>query len=177
MARISFNHPYINVELPSVDLATGVNNSTPQYKPGMEIRCDSGVYRYLQATTGTSAGHMCKVILNGHLTSNYNATTVLTADSGTVQTDLGVCVSPSGMVANQWGWFWLGEGEEKVYLASALESTSGVGATWTTRGEVANARSGDVIMQLAAIDSNTSSGLRLCRSATRLHTNPNTSVG
>lgn len=179
MARISFNHPYVNFTQGSVDKGTGVATSVPDYKPGWEVKADSGIYRYLQATSATSTGHLCKVILSGVATSNYNATRINTTDSGIVPTDCGVAVTDGGLAANQWGWFWLGEGEEYVRLASTANSyqTSVIGGlaylgTWTTAGEVSALGSGDMIDGLVAIDSNTSSGLRLCRSARLLKTNP-----
>lgn len=176
--RISFNHPYINVTQGATDKGTGVATSVPEYKPGMAITCDSGVYRYLQAVSATSTGHACKLILSGAATSNYSATRLTTALSGIEPTDVGVVVTEGGLAAGQWGWFWHGEGEEYVRLASVANSyqTSVIGGqayltSWTTAGEVAALGSGDIIDGLVAIDSNTSSGLRLCRSGRLLKTN------
>ena len=170
--RINFTHPYVNVTQGSYDKGTGNRTSQPDYKPGTEFRFDSGFYRYLQATSATSTGHACKVILNGFATSNYNATRVTTADSGVFPTDIGVCVTDDGLAANQWGWFWLGEGEEYCRLAGTQSSYSGTLSTYSVAGELGtNVSAGDSIGDLICIDSNTSSGLRLCRSTRRLSTN------
>lgn len=171
MARINFTHPYTNVTVGSVDKATGAATSQPDYKPGYEIRCDSGIYRYLQAASTVGEGFACKVVRSGTATSNYNATPIDTTLSGAGPTDVGVCVTSGGLAAKQWGWFWLGEGEEYVYLTSAITSLVGNLTTWTSAGQVAATGSGDNIADLVAIDSNTSSGLRLCRSVRLLATN------
>lgn len=171
MARISYNHPYINLTFGSVDRATGVATSQPEHKPGFELRADSGAYRYLQAVSAVSEGYACKVIRSGYATSNYGATPIDTTLSGAGPTDVGVCVTSGGLAAKQWGWFWLGEGEEYVYLTSAITSLAGNLTTWTSAGQVAATGSGDNIADLVAIDSNTSSGLRLCRSVRLISTN------
>lgn len=171
MARISFNHPYINVTLGSVDKATGVATSVPEHKPGFEIRCDSGVYAYQQAASTIPEGYMCRVIRSGTTTSNWNATPTLTADVGAQSWDLGANVTSGGLVNKQWGWFWLGEGEDFVYAATTVTSYSGNLTTFTSAGQVAAPTSGKGISDLCAIDSNTSSGLRLCRSSRLLNVN------
>lgn len=171
MARISFNHPYVNFALGSVDKATGAATSQPEYKPGWEVIADNGVYRYLQAASTVAEGYVCKIVRSGYATSNYNATPIDTTLSGAGPTDVGVAVTSGGLSRLQWGWFWLGEGEEYVYLTSAITSLAGNLTTWTSAGQVAATGSGDNIADLVAIDSNTSSGLRLCRSVRLISTN------
>lgn len=173
MARINFTHPYLNVAIPAVDRGTGAATSVPEYKPGFETKCDSGIYRYLQANSAVLEGNACKVVLSGVATSNYNATPIDTTLSGTLPTDIGICVAAGGLAAKQWGWFWLGEGEEYCSLATGVASYTNNLCTWTTAGLLAGIGSGDNIADLTAIDSSTSSGtsLRLCRSPRLLRTN------
>jgi len=181
--RISFNHPYINLTLGSRDKFTGAVTSIPEHKPGFELKADSGVYRYLQATSATSEGYGARFIRSGFLTSNFGATPLLTADV-TLPVDVGAVVTAGGLAANQWGWYWLGEGEDFLYMASTCQggmAGGNVGA-FTSAGQffatstLAQA-SGKIIADVMVADSNTSSGLRLCR-ASRLMvanftTNPN----
>lgn len=171
MARISFNHPYVNLALGSVDKGSGSATSQPEYKPGMEIKCDSGVYRYLQAASTVAEGYLCKFHRSGDVTSNFGATPMDTTLSGAGPTDAAVAVTSGGLAVRQWGWFWLGEGQDYVHLASTATSYAGNLTTWTTAGQVAATGSGDNVADLVAIDSNTSSGLRLCRSTRLLATN------
>lgn len=171
MARISFNHPYINLTLPSVDRGTGLATSIPEYKPGMEIMCDSGRYAYQQAASTITEGWVNRISRGIGYTSNPGAIPVKTADIGTDQWDLGVSITPTSLATKQWGWFWLGEGEDFVFLNAVTTSFSGVLTTYTSAGQVGAATSGKGISDLCAIDSNTSSGLRLCRSSRLLNVN------
>lgn len=173
MARICYNHPYINVAQKSVLAAGSTTVYQPDYKLGTEIKCDSGIYRYLQADGAISEGYVCKFLASGAATGLYDAWVLNTTGSGTAITTCGICVAHGGLADNQQGWFWLGEGEEYVYLASGVTSFTGPLCTWTTSGQVAAATSGDIIAELMPIDSTTSSGtsLRLCRSPRLLATN------
>lgn len=178
MARIVFNHPYVNLTQGSVDPGTGAATSQPQYKPGWEVRADSGVYRYLQATSATSEGYGVIFSRAGVATSNYSATNMTTSLSGSLPSDVGACVTAGGLAAKQWGWFWLGDGEDYCYMNAVCGGgyAGGNVCTFTTAGHFAATSaltqfSGDTIADLMVIDSNTSSGLRLCRSTRLLQTN------
>lgn len=173
MARISYNHPYINVAQKSVLAAGSTTVYQPDVKLGTEIRCDSGVYRYLQADGAIPVGYLVRFFPGGTATSNYDANLIDTTLSGTAPHALGICVAEGGLVDNQQGWFWLGDGEEYCALASGVTSLTVPLCTWTTSGLIGGAGSGDLIWNLVAVDSSTSSGtsLRLCRSNTLLKTN------
>lgn len=166
MSRICFEHPYINVAQGSVDKATGASSSVPEFGPGQKIRCDSGVYRYLQANGAVIEGGICKYIPAG---STWDATPFNTSTSAQIPTDCAVCVTSGGLSDNQWGWFWIGDGEDYVYATSTITSFLQV-TTWTSAGQVA-VGSGDNISDLVAIGSTTASGLRLMRSTRLLATN------
>jgi len=171
MSRISFNHPYINLTLPSVDKGTGVANSSAEYKPGFEITCDSGRYAYQQAASTISEGWLSRIHRGIGYTSNPGAIPVKTADIGTDQWDIGVSITPGTLATKQWGWFWMGEGEDNVFLNSTATSFSGCLTTFTSAGQAGAPTSGKPVGDLCAIDSNTSSGLRLCRSSRLLNVN------
>ena len=168
MARIAYNHPYINVSVKSVLQLGSSTVYQPDIKIGTEIRCDSGVYKYLQADGVVSEGFLCR-----WFPTTLKANALDTTTSGTAPTNCGVCVASGGLVDGQQGWFWLGDGEEYCYLASGATSFTVPLCTWTTSGQIGAAGSGDLIWNLVAVDSSTSSGtsLRLCRSNTLLKTN------
>lgn len=174
MARICYDHPYIKVDLGSVDKSTGAASVDPEYTPGFEIRCDSGRYKYLKANGVVDEGDLVKFIRSYSIAAiaNFDAASLTTTVSGAVPTDCGICVTDGGLVDNQWGWFWLGEGEDYCYLTTGIASYTQL-CTWTSAGEIAASGSGDNIADLVAIDSSTSSGtsLRLCRSVRLLATN------
>lgn len=178
MARIVFSHPYLNLTQPSVDKGTGAATSQPEFKPGMEVKADSGTYRYLQATSATSEGYGVVWNRSGVATSIYNATNMTTALSAALPSDIGVCVTSGGLAAKQWGWFWVGDGEDYCYMNAVCGGgyAGGNVCTFTTAGHFAATSaltqfSGDTIADLIVIDSNTSNGLRLCRSTRLLQTN------
>lgn len=173
MARIAYNHPYINVTQKSVLQLGSSTAYVPDVKPGTEIRCDSGVYRYLQADGAVPVGYLCRIMTGGAANSNYDANLIDTTQSGTAPHSLGICVAEGGLVDNQYGWFWLGDGEEYCAVASGVTSLTVPLCTWTTSGLIGGAGSGDLIWNLVAVDSSTSSGtsLRLCRSNTLLKVN------
>lgn len=168
MARISFTHPYINVSQASVLKAGSTTEYQPDVKPGTKIRCDSGLYAYLKANGAVIEGGACVYKPSG--LADYDATPVNTTVSAAIPSDIAVCVTSGGLADNQFGWFWLGEGEEYCYLTSAITSYTQL-TTWTSAGHLAASGSGDNVADLIAIDSNTSSGLRLCRSVRLLATN------
>jgi len=181
MPRIVFNHSYMNLSLPSVSPATGTATSQPEYKPGMEVKADSGIYRYLQAQSTVSEGYVCFFERRGQTNSNYYATPGTTTDAGSAggnSKDWGVCVASGGLAVKQWGWFWLGEGEEWAYAAGTGGAYCGNVGTWTTAGQLSvtsalTQYSGRAFPDVFFIDStaNTSTGLRLCRAARILVTN------
>jgi len=169
MARICYDHPYINVAQASVLQAGSTTVYQPDYKPGAKIKCDSGVYRYLKANGAVQEGGLAKYVATDG--TSFDATPLTTAISGTVKTDGAVCVTSGGLADNQYGWFWLGEGEEYVYCANNVVSLL-ILATCTSAGCVAGqALSGDVVSDLIAIDSSSATGLRYCRSSRLLSTN------
>ena len=172
MARICYDHPYINVTQASVLAAGSTTVYQPDYKLGMEIRCDSGVYRYLQANGAVAEGYACKYLRSGLTVGNYDATPMNGTVSAAIQTDVAVCVATGGLADNQQGWFWIGEGEDYCFLSTAITSyTQLTAGTSAVLGQLAASGSGDNIQDLIAIDSATSSGLRLCRSTKLLATN------
>lgn len=168
MARIAYNHPYINVAQKSVLAAGSTTVYQPDFKLGTQIQCDSGVYKYLQADGAVAEGYLVR-----WYPSNFDANIIDTTASGTAPTNCGICVASGGLADNQQGWFWLGDGEEYCALASGVTSLTVPLCTWTTSGLIGGAGSGDLIWNLVAVDSSTSSGtsLRLCRSNTLLKTN------
>lgn len=170
MARISFNHPYVNLAQGAALQAGSTTVYQPDYRPGFEVKCDSGVYRYLKPSGAIAEGYAAKIYRSGLTTSLYTATAINTTTSGAVPTDVGICVTSGGLVDGQYGWFWLGEGEDYAYLTSTITSYTQL-TTWTSAGQLAASGSGDNVCDLIAIDSNTSSGLRLCRSVRLLATN------
>ena len=174
MARICYDHPYVNVAEGSRDLGTGAVSTDPQYRPGWEIVCDSGRYKYLKANGAVLEGQIVKYLRSGQIAAiaNFDATPLTTTISGAVPTDCGICVTSGGLTDNQWGWFWLGSGEEYIYLTSGVASYTQL-CTWTSAGHLAASGSGDNVADLVCIDSTTSSGtaLRLARSNRLLATN------
>lgn len=178
MARICYDHPYINVTEKSVLQAGSTAVYQPDYKLGMEIKCDSGIYRYLQANGAVAEGYACKYLRSGLTVANFDATPMNGTTSGTTPTDVAICVATGGLADNQQGWFWIGHGEDYCYLASAITSYTQLSAgTSTTLGQLGAETSGDRVCDLIAIDSATSSGLRLCRSTRLLCTNFTVSTG
>lgn len=167
MSRIPFKDPYINLTLGSADKGTGAANAVPEFSPGYHLLADSGRYRYLQANGAVIEGGLCKYIPAG---VTWDATPLTTAISAQLPTDGAVCVTAGGLADNQWGWFWIGEGEEYVYMGGNVTSFLQLG-TWTSAGTVVGAVSGDAIADLVAIGSTSASGLRLCRSTRLLATN------
>lgn len=172
MARIVYNHPYINLAQASVLAAGSTTVYQPDFKLGTEVRADSGVYRYLKADGAILEGMLCRWFSGGTATGNYDAHRLDTTTSAALPTDGAICVTSGGLANDQPGWFWLGDGEEYCYLASGVASYIPL-CTWTTSGAIGGAGSGDLIWNLVAVDSSTSSGtsLRLCRSNTLLKTN------
>lgn len=170
--RICYDHSYVNVELGSINKSTGAVSTDPEYKPGWEIVCDSGRYKYLKANGAIAEGKIVKFLRSGVVTSDFDATPLNTTLSGAVPTDCAICVTDGGLTDNQWGWFWLGQGEEYIYVTTGMASYTQL-TTWTSAGELAASGSGDNVADLVCIDSTTSSGtaLRLARSTRLLATN------
>lgn len=176
MARICYDHPYINVAQPSVLQAGSSTVYQPDFKPGFEIVCDSGKYKYLQANGAVSEGYLCKFIRSGQISAiaNFDATPMNGTTSAAIPTDCCICVTSGGLADNQWGWFWLGQGEEFVYVSTGVASyTQLTAGTSSVLGTLAASGSGDNVADLICIDSTTSSGsaLRLARSHRLLATN------
>lgn len=166
MARKCITHPYINVALGSVD-GNGAASSVPQFKPGERALCDSGVYIYGQANGAITEGHLCKFV-----EGTFDFDSVTTAESGSTNTAIGVCVTSGGLSDNQWGWFWRGQGTDYVYVTDVNADVQVT--THTNAGE--GSTGGDNVDGLFTVENNSTAGLTLCRAAGLLQTNMTTSA-
>lgn len=167
MARKVFSAVGIDLTAGSKD-ANGSTTSTgaaiPQFQPGERVIADSGVYQYLQANGAIAEGYLCKFV-----EGTFDADAVTTAESGAVNTPLGVCVTSGGLVDNQWGWFWRGEGQDYVYLTASIAIDTQITTSAGTAGQ--GTTGGDPIHDLFNTVASGSAGLVLCRSASLLNTN------
>lgn len=159
--RKSLTHPWINVELGSVDM-NGSASSVPQHKPGDVIYCDSGLYVYGSANGAVDEGAVCKFV-----EGVWDFDEVTTAESGSTETQLGICVTDGGLADNQWGWFWRGLGTEYAYVTDVNADVQLT--THTNAGELSTG--GDNVFGLFSAENNASAGLTLVRSGRLICTN------
>lgn len=160
MARKVLDAVYVNLSL-------GSSSTTPEYQPGEVVRADSGVYIYGQANGAIDEGAICKFV-----EQTWDFDEVTTAESGSTNTPLGVCVAAGGLADNYWGWFWRGCGVEEVYVQDIATDTQVT--TTTTAGE--GGSGGDNIDGLFTNENNASAGLTTCRAAGFLQTNMTTAA-
>ena len=155
MARLPITQHGINVAL-------GSNSTVPEFKPGEQIDCDSGRYIYGQANGAVTEGHICK-----YIEGVFDFDSCTTAESGAVNTPLGVNVTSGGLTDNYWGWFWRGQGVEEVYVQDIATDTQVT--TTTSAGE--GGTGGDVISDLFTNENNSAAGLTACRASRLISTN------
>lgn len=165
MSRQALFQPFINVSIPSINPGTGAASTVPDYKAGTVFQADNGLYVYGQSNGATVEGYLAKFV-----EGTWDFDTVTTAESGSTQTPLGVCVASGGLIDNQWGWWWRGGagGSEYVYLTTTISADTQV-TTHTVAGQ--GSTGGDPIHNLFANASSGSGGLTLCRSGALLETN------
>lgn len=163
MARRPLHEVHTNLTA-GAPLAVGSTTAyQPEYTLGHIVYCDSGVYVYGQANGTVAEGDCCKYVERA-----YDFDPAATGEGDTELITLGVCVTSGGLADNQHGWFWLGEGSEYVLCEDVAAD---VQVTLTAAAGTVGA-GGEAIDGLVTIENNASAGLTLCRSATRLTTNP-----
>lgn len=139
----------------------------PEFVLGTQVLADSGVYIYMQANGAIAEGYIAKFI-----EGTWDADTITTAESGTTNTPLGVCVASGGLADNQHGWFWRGAGSEYVYVESTVAAADTQLLTSSTAGKVDDSTNGtDPIHDLFNVAAVSSTGLNLCRSTSLLSVN------
>lgn len=139
---------------------------TPEFALGTEVKADSGLYKYLQANGTVAEGYAVK-----YLPGTNDGDTVTTAESGTTNTDIAICVASGGLADNQQGWFWVGEGYEYAYIKDSASDAAQL-LTTTTAGQVGDTTDGvDLIHDLFCLGAAAGAALSLVRSSVRLTTN------
>lgn len=157
---------YINVTLSSPLAAGSSTVYQPEYKLGETVVCDSGIYIYGQANGAVVEGYAAKFA-----EGTWDFDTVTTAESGSTQTPLGICVASGGLADNQYGWFWRGMGYEYVYVKDSASADAQL-LTTTTAGQVGDTTDGvDLIHDLFCIGAAAGAALSLARSGVLLSTN------
>ena len=145
-----------------INVALGSASTTPEHKPGDTVVCDSGLYVYGSANGAIDEGAICKFV-----EGTWDFDEITTAESGSTNTPIGVCVASGGLADNYWGWFWRGQGKESVYVQDIATDTQVT--TTTSAGE--GGSGGDNIDSLFTNENNASAGLTVCRASRLLSTN------
>jgi len=145
------------------NVALGSSSTVPEYAPGDTVRCDSGLYVYGSANGAITVGQACKFV-----EGVYDFDTVTTAESGSTNTQLGICIAADGLADNYWGWFWRGMGTEEALLATTISADAQL-TTTTTPGTLGSG--GDNVDGAFAVDASGSGGVVTIRAAGLLQTN------
>lgn len=164
--RKAISTAYINVRNPSPLAAGSTTVYAPEYKLGETVVCDSGLYIYMQANGAVPEGYAAKFA-----EGTWDADTVTTAESGSTNTPIGICVADGGLSDNQYGWFWRGMGYEYVYVKDSAVADAQL-LTTTTAGQVGDTTDGvDLIHDLFCVGAAAGAALSLARSSVLLTTN------
>lgn len=157
---------YVNVRNASPLAAGSTTVYVPEYKLGETVVCDSGLYIYMQANGAVPEGYAAK-----YAEGTWDADTVTSAESGTTNTPVGICVADGGLVDNQYGWFWRGMGYEYAYIKDSAVADAQL-MTTTTAGQVGDSTDGlDPIHDLFCVGAAAGAALSLVRSSVLLTTN------
>lgn len=147
-----------------INVALGSSGTIPEFGVGDVVTCDSGVYVYGSANGAIDEGALCK-----YTEGSFDFDEVTTAESGTTNTQCGICVTSGGLADNYYGWFWRGRGYEEALFGGSINANTQL-TTTATAGVVGTG--GDNVDGLFTVDQSASGGgLYTVRAAGLLQTN------